>query len=82
VSNLPLILVFDNNTISEMDCEPSRTANDVIDLTVDEGEEDLSKALQLSLEESNKQSNLTTFKPSDREPSVHWAMVPSNVRCD
>lgn len=45
----------------------------VIDLTGDD-DEDLSRALQASLQDQG-----TTFGPSDRAPDPNWAVVPSNV---
>ncbi|OCH87159.1 hypothetical protein OBBRIDRAFT_827877 [Obba rivulosa] len=47
----------------------------VIDLTGDDEDKELSRALQASLEESQA----TTFGPSNRAPDPNWAMVPSNV---
>lgn len=52
---------------------------EVIDLTkIDENDEDMAKALQLSLEEAQS-SQSSNFKSSDRAPDPNWAMVPSNV---
>ena len=50
----------------------------MIDLTLDDGDDGMAKAVQLSLEEAQA-SSTAVFKPSDREPSANWAMVPSNV---
>lgn len=46
----------------------------VIDLTGDEDDADLSRALKASLEDQGP-----TFGPSDRAPDPNWAVVPSNV---
>jgi hypothetical protein len=50
----------------------------VIDLTRIESDEDVAKTVQMPVEEADPESN-TTFGPSNRAPSVRWAMVPSNV---
>ncbi|KAK7444509.1 hypothetical protein VKT23_015188 [Stygiomarasmius scandens] len=62
------------------------TAN-AIDLTGDDNDEEMKRALQLSMTMSDSvnavaaASNTQTaqFKPSDRAPDPNWAMVPSNV---
>ncbi|EMD37136.1 hypothetical protein CERSUDRAFT_65841 [Gelatoporia subvermispora B] len=47
----------------------------VIDLTGDDDDKELSRALQASLEESQ----VTNFGPSTRAPDPNWAMVSSNT---
>ena len=54
----------------------SRPENAVIDLTKDEDDKELARALQASLEDQGT----TTFGPSNRAPDPNWAMVSSNVR--
>jgi len=62
-------------------------AANTIDLTGDDNDEEMKRALQLSMTMSNSvnavaaASNTQTaqFKPSDRAPDPNWAMVPSNV---
>ncbi|KAI1792356.1 hypothetical protein LXA43DRAFT_1060642 [Ganoderma leucocontextum] len=54
---------------------PSRPENAVIDLTKDDDDKELARALQASLEDQGS----TTFGPSNRAPDPNWAMVPSNV---
>ena len=49
----------------------------MIDLTKDDDDKELARALQASLED---QGGSTTFGPSNRAPDPNWAMVPSNVR--
>ncbi|KAL5514775.1 hypothetical protein ACEPAG_2091 [Sanghuangporus baumii] len=58
--------------------QPS-TAGDVIDLTTD-NDSDLSRALQLSLEQEQSQRMEGNFRRTDRAPDPNWAMVPSNVQ--
>lgn len=60
----------------DVDCNKAskpekETPSGVIDLT---GDEELSQALQASLNEANP-----NFGPSDRAPDPNWAMVSSNV---
>ncbi|KAI0329993.1 hypothetical protein GY45DRAFT_1412263 [Cubamyces sp. BRFM 1775] len=52
----------------------SRPENPVIDLTKDDDDKELARALKASLEEG-----MTTFGPSNRAPDPNWAMVPSNA---
>lgn len=47
----------------------------MIDLTKDDDDNELERALQASLAETQP----TTFGPSNRAPDPSWAMVPSNV---
>lgn len=47
----------------------------MIDLTKDDGDDELARALKASLEDQS-----TSFAPSTRAPDPNWAMVPSNVR--
>ena len=54
----------------------SRPENAVIDLTKDEDDKELARALQASLEDQGT----TKFGPSNRAPDPNWAMVSSNVR--
>ncbi|KAL5497943.1 hypothetical protein ACEPAH_2874 [Sanghuangporus vaninii] len=58
--------------------QPS-TTGDVIDLTAD-NDSDLSRALQLSLEQEQSQRMEGNFRQTDRAPDPNWAMVPSNVQ--
>ncbi|OCB89209.1 hypothetical protein A7U60_g3695 [Sanghuangporus baumii] len=58
--------------------QPS-TTGDVIDLTAD-NDSDLSRALQLSLEQGQSQRMEGNFRRTDRAPDPNWAMVPSNVQ--
>jgi hypothetical protein len=53
----------------------------VIDLTVEEDDEQLARALKASLETVNEPPpiNAVKFGPSTRAPDPMWAMVPSNV---
>ena len=53
----------------------SKPEVDIIDLTHQDHDSDMSKALQMSLDDAKD----VHFGPSDRAPSVHWAMVPANV---
>ncbi|KAI0357849.1 hypothetical protein OH77DRAFT_1583695 [Trametes cingulata] len=54
---------------------PPRTSSlPVIDLTKDDDDNELARALQASLEDQP-----TTFGPSNRAPDPNWAMVPSNA---
>ncbi|KZT72928.1 hypothetical protein DAEQUDRAFT_808891 [Daedalea quercina L-15889] len=55
---------------------PSKPEQDatVIDLTADDEDKELSRALQASLEDTR-----THFGPSNRAPDPNWAVVPSNV---
>ncbi|TFY68606.1 hypothetical protein EVJ58_g910 [Rhodofomes roseus] len=46
----------------------------LIDLTADDEDKELSRALQASLEDTG-----TQFGPSNRAPDPNWAVVPSNV---
>lgn len=57
--------------------QPSN-GGDVIDLTADSDAE-LSRALQLSLEQDEREAMESNFRRSDRAPDPNWAMVPSNV---
>ncbi|KAI0753245.1 hypothetical protein C8Q80DRAFT_1304918 [Daedaleopsis nitida] len=50
----------------------------VIDLTADDDDAELARAMAASLEDQNA----TTFGPSTRAPDPNWAMVPSNVEAD
>ncbi|CCM03777.1 uncharacterized protein FIBRA_05924 [Fibroporia radiculosa] len=55
---------------------PSKPENSspVIDLTADDDDHELSRALRASLED-----HAPKFGPSDRAPDPNWAVVPSNV---
>ena len=50
----------------------------VIDLTGDDGNVELKRALEASLSTSAYPPS-SQFRPSDRAPDPNWAMVPSNV---
>lgn len=61
-------------------CAAQAKQKDVIDLTGDTYEADLSRALAMSLDEGTQKSSEAVFRPSTRAPDPNWAMVPSNVR--
>jgi|ERR1700722_3346610 len=52
-----------------------KAAQSVIDLTSDDHDDELSRALEASL----LPQSMTTFGPSDRAPHPDWAIVPSNA---
>lgn len=58
---------------------PRNSPTPVIDLTSDDHDDELSKALRASLETSQSQSQPNALTPSDRAPDPTWAVVPSNV---
>jgi hypothetical protein len=51
----------------------------VIDLTGDDGNAELKRALEASLSTSAYPPSSSQLRPSDRAPDPNWAMVPSNV---
>jgi hypothetical protein len=51
----------------------------IIDLTGDEENSELRRALVASLSPSAYGPDTTQFRPSQRAPDPNWAMVPSNV---
>ncbi|TBU42983.1 hypothetical protein BD309DRAFT_922591 [Dichomitus squalens] len=57
---------------------PSRPEKAVIDLTKDDDDKELARALQASLEDQGS----TAFGPSNRAPDPNWAMVSSNVEAN
>ena len=61
-------------------CAAQAKQKDVIDLTGNPYEADLSRALAMSLDEDTQKSSEAVFRPSTRAPDPDWAMVPSNVR--
>ena len=61
-------------------CAAQAKQKDVIDLTGDPYDADLSRALAMSLDEDTQKSSEAVFRPSTRAPDPNWAMVPSNVR--
>ncbi|KAI9464009.1 hypothetical protein BJY52DRAFT_1401276 [Lactarius psammicola] len=60
---------------------PSKPERDktVIDLTGDEENSELRRALEASLSTSAYGPSASQFRPSQRAPDPNWAMVPSNV---
>lgn len=60
---------------------PSKPERDksIIDLTGDEENSELRRALVASLSPSAYGPDTTQFRPSQRAPDPNWAMVPSNV---
>ncbi|KAH7925332.1 hypothetical protein BV22DRAFT_1104980 [Leucogyrophana mollusca] len=56
---------------------PTRPNSPVIDLTGDDANDDLSRALKASLQTVNPEG--PKFGPSERPPDPNWAVVPSNV---
>lgn len=55
--------------------KPETDRSGVIDLTKDDEDKELSRAIA----ESMKEQGPTTFGPSNRAPDPNWAVVPSNV---
>jgi hypothetical protein len=51
----------------------------IIDLTGDEENSELRRALEASLSTSAYGPPASQFRPSERAPDPNWAMVPSNV---
>ncbi|KAI0822357.1 hypothetical protein BC628DRAFT_1409306 [Trametes gibbosa] len=73
-ADLPPLQTVDSPTpVGPRTPPPSRPEKPVIDLTKDDGDDELARALQASLEDQPK-----TFGPSDRPPDPKWAMVSSN----
>lgn len=56
---------------------PPAASTSVIDLTNDD--DDMTRAIQLSMETSSQVQSQTNFGPSDRAPHPEWQMVRSNV---
>uniref|UniRef100_A0A0W0G8J1 USP domain-containing protein n=1 Tax=Moniliophthora roreri TaxID=221103 RepID=A0A0W0G8J1_MONRR len=55
----------------------SAPPNTVIDLTGDDQDEEMSRALQMSMETDMPE---TKFGPSNRAPDPNWAVVPTNTQ--
>ncbi|KAI0643929.1 hypothetical protein C8Q79DRAFT_977495 [Trametes meyenii] len=73
-ADLPALEPLDTATVGPRTPPPSRPEKPVIDLTKDDDDGELARALQASLEDQP-----TTFGPSDRAPDPNWAMVSSNT---
>ncbi|KAI0768258.1 hypothetical protein BD413DRAFT_696035 [Trametes elegans] len=74
-ADLPNLEPVDNTpTVGPRTPPPSRPEKPVIDLTKDDDDKELARALQASLEDQ-----APTFGPSNRPPDPNWAMVPSNA---
>ncbi|KAL1939454.1 hypothetical protein VTO73DRAFT_10010 [Trametes versicolor] len=73
-ADLPALEPLDTATIGPRTPPPSRPEKAVIDLTKDDGDDELARALKASLEDQS-----TSFAPSTRAPDPNWAMVPSNA---
>ncbi|KAH9847035.1 hypothetical protein C2E23DRAFT_850401 [Lenzites betulinus] len=75
-ADLPALQPLDSPTpVGPRTPPPSRPEKPVIDLTKDDGDEELERALKASLEDQPT----TTFGPSERPPDPNWAMVSSNT---
>ena len=53
-------------------------SSSVIDLTGD-GDDDISRAIQMSMQDENSRAPVAQFGPSERAPHPEWQMVRSNV---
>ncbi|KAI8972449.1 hypothetical protein BD414DRAFT_560365 [Trametes punicea] len=73
-ADLPSLETLDTATVGPR-TPPREPEKPVIDLTKDDDDNDLARALQASLEEHQA----PTFGPSNRAPDPNWAMVPSNA---
>ncbi|KAI0364511.1 hypothetical protein BV20DRAFT_1107189 [Pilatotrama ljubarskyi] len=72
-ADMPNLEPIDTGTVGPR--TPPRTPEKpVIDLTKDDDDNELARALQASLEDQPP-----TFGPSNRAPDPNWAMVPSNA---
>ncbi|KAH7912508.1 hypothetical protein BJ138DRAFT_1004302 [Hygrophoropsis aurantiaca] len=66
------------NTLPRMTGPPTRANSPTIDLTGDDPNDDMSRALKASLE-SISQETAPKFGPSERPSDPNWAVVPSNA---
>ncbi|KAI0634033.1 hypothetical protein C8Q77DRAFT_1109415 [Trametes polyzona] len=73
-ADLPALEPLDTSTVGPRTPPPSRPEKPVIDLTKDDGDDELARALAASLEDQP-----ATFGPSTRAPDPNWAMVSSNA---
>ncbi|KAL0567984.1 hypothetical protein V5O48_014003, partial [Marasmius crinis-equi] len=55
-------------------------AQNLIDLTGDDNDEEMTRALQMSMETDQPNLSEATFGPSSREPDPNWAVVPTNTQ--
>ncbi|KAI0672474.1 hypothetical protein C8Q78DRAFT_1077991 [Trametes maxima] len=74
LADLPDLEPLDTATVGPRTPPPSRPEKPVIDLTKDDDDGELARALQASLEDQP-----TTFGPSNRAPDPNWAVVSSNT---